>query len=53
MDTLVESFSQLRAEAKERMSDEEFRRAEEGFDRIVARVRASRKRALAAASLKG
>jgi hypothetical protein len=35
------------------MSDEEFRRAEEGFDRIVARVRASRKRALAAASLKG
>ena len=47
MDKLVESFCRLRAEAKERMSGEEFRRGEEGFDRIVARVRARRKRALA------
>jgi len=47
MDKLVESFSRLRAEAKERMSDEEFRRADEGFDRIVARVRARRRRLLA------
>jgi hypothetical protein len=51
MDKLVESFTRLRAEAKERMSDEEFRRAEEGFHRIAARVRARRKRALA--SLRG
>jgi hypothetical protein len=28
MDKLVESFSRIRSEAKERMSDEEFRRAE-------------------------
>jgi hypothetical protein len=47
MDKLVESFTRLRAEAKERMSDEEFRRAEEGFDQIVARVRARRRRLLA------
>ncbi len=47
MDKLVESFSRLRAEAKERMSDEEFRWAEEGFDQIVARVRARRRRLLA------
>ena len=51
MDKLVESFWRLRAEAKERMSDEEFRQAEEGFDRIVARVRARRRRMLA--SLRG
>ncbi len=50
-DKLVESFIRLRAEAMERMSDEEFRRAEEGFDRIVARVRARRGRLLA--SLRG
>jgi hypothetical protein len=47
MDKLVESFSRFRAEAKERMSDEEFRWAEEGFDQIVARVRARRRRLLA------
>jgi len=51
MDKLVESFSRLRAEAKERMSDEEFRWAEEGVDQIVARVRARRRRLLA--SLRG
>ena len=50
-DKLVESFIRLRAEAMERMSDEEFRRAEEGFDRIVARVRVRRGRLLA--SLRG
>lgn len=52
MDRLLEAFSRIRSEARERMSDEEFRRAEEGFDRIVARVRARRKRALALASLR-
>jgi len=51
MDKLVEAFAQIRSEAKERMSEEEFRRAEEGFDRIVTRVRARRRRELA--SLKG
>ena len=51
MDKLIESFTRLRAEAKERMSDKEFQQAEEGFDRIVARVRARRRRLLA--SLRG
>jgi hypothetical protein len=40
-----------RDEAKERMTGEEFRRAEEGIDRIAARVRARRRRMLA--SLRG
>jgi hypothetical protein len=44
MDTLVDSFSELVAEAKERMSDEEFRQAEQKFDEIVNKVRASRGR---------
>jgi hypothetical protein len=42
MDTLIESVSRLRSEAKERMSKEEFRQAEEKFDEVVSRVRASR-----------
>ena len=44
MDTLVDSFSDLVADAKKRMSPEEFRRAEKEFDEIVdkARARASR-----------
>jgi hypothetical protein len=44
MDTLVGSFSDLVAEAKERMSPEEFRQAEKEFDEIIdkARARASR-----------
>jgi outer membrane protein assembly factor BamD (BamD/ComL family) len=42
MDKLVDSFSELVAEAKERMSDEEFRQAEKKFDEIISRVRASR-----------
>jgi hypothetical protein len=44
MDTLVDSFSDLVADAKKRMSPEEFRQAEKEFDKIVdkARARASR-----------
>jgi hypothetical protein len=44
MDTLVDSFSDLVADAKKRMSPEEFRRAEKEFDEIVdkAKARASR-----------
>jgi hypothetical protein len=42
MDKLVDSFSELVAEAKERMSDEEFQQAEKKFDEIVSRARASR-----------
>jgi hypothetical protein len=42
MDKLVDSFSELVAEAKERMSDKEFREAEKKFDEIIRRVRASR-----------
>lgn len=44
MDTLVESVSRIRSEARERMSAEEFRRAEEKFDEVVNKVRASRGR---------
>jgi hypothetical protein len=44
METLVDSFSDLVAEAKEHMSDEEFRQAERKFDEIINRVRASRGR---------
>jgi hypothetical protein len=44
METLVDSFSNLVAEAKERMSPEEFRSAEKEFDEIIdkAKARASR-----------
>jgi hypothetical protein len=44
MDTLVDSFSDLVADAQKRMSPEEFRQAEKEFDKIVdkARARASR-----------
>ena len=44
MDTLVDSFSDLVADAQKRMSPEEFHRAEKKFDEIVdkARARASR-----------
>jgi outer membrane protein assembly factor BamD (BamD/ComL family) len=44
LDTLIQSVSLLRSEAKERMSKEEFRQAEEKFDEVVSRVRASRGR---------
>lgn len=40
METLVDSFSDLVAEAKERMSPEEFRQAEKEFDKIIDNVRA-------------
>jgi len=40
MDTLVEMVSRIRSEARERMSAEEFRQAEEEFDEIVNKVRA-------------
>jgi hypothetical protein len=44
METLVDSFSDLVAEAKERMSPKEFLKAEKEFDEIVdkAKARASR-----------
>jgi len=40
MDALVDSFTRLREEAKKRMTEEEFRKAEQGFDQIVMKVRA-------------
>jgi hypothetical protein len=44
MDKLVDSFSDLVEEARERMSPEEFKQAEQGFDGIInkAKARASR-----------
>lgn len=39
METLVDSFSDLVTEAKERMSPEEFREAEKEFDEITDKVR--------------
>jgi hypothetical protein len=44
LDKLVDSFSDLVAEARERMSPEDFRQAENEFDEIIdkARSRASR-----------
>lgn len=44
METLVDSFSDLVAEAKERMSEAEFREAEKKFDEIINKVHASRGR---------
>jgi hypothetical protein len=41
-DTLVDSFMRLRAEAKERMSEEEFQQAEKEFNKLANRVRARR-----------
>jgi hypothetical protein len=40
METLVDSFSNLVTEAKESMSPEEFRQAENEFDEIIDKVRA-------------
>jgi hypothetical protein len=44
MDELGDSFSDLVEDARKRMSPEEFRRAEENFDKIIdkAKARASR-----------
>ncbi len=44
IDTLVESVTRIRAEARERMSEEEFREVEERFHRLANKVRASRGR---------
>jgi hypothetical protein len=38
MDTVIGSFVRLRAEARERMSEEDFRQAEWGLDDLVRRV---------------
>jgi hypothetical protein len=43
-DTLVDSVTRLRDDAKERMSEAEFNEAEKKFDEVVNRVRASRGR---------
>jgi len=44
MDTLIDSVARIRAEAKERMSEEEFRQAEKKFHELANKVRASRGR---------
>ncbi len=44
METLVDSFSDLRDEAKQRMSEDEFREAEKKFHELANKVRASRGR---------
>jgi hypothetical protein len=44
LDTLVESVTRIRAEAKERMSEDEFRQVEEKFHQLANKVRASRGR---------
>ncbi len=44
LDTLVESVTRIRAEAKERMSEDEFRQVEEKFHQLANKVRASRPR---------
>lgn len=44
METLIDSFTRLREEARERMSEEEFRQADEKFHQLANRVRASRGR---------
>ena len=42
MDTLIESVTRIRAEAKERMSEEEFRQADQKVNQLANQVRASR-----------
>jgi hypothetical protein len=41
-DTLVESVTRLRTEARDRMSEEEFRQADEKVHQLANKVRASR-----------
>lgn len=48
MEVLVDSMMELRAEAKQRMTAEEFQEAERKFDELVANVRARRAKALKA-----
>jgi len=43
-DSLVESVTRVRNEAKERMSEDEFRQADEKFHQLANKVRASRGR---------
>jgi hypothetical protein len=40
MDKLVDSFSDLVEDAKERMSPDEFRKAEKGFDEVIDGIKA-------------
>ena len=44
MDSLTDSFNDIVSQAKEHMSEKEFRRAEEKFDQIAKKVGASRGR---------
>lgn len=44
LDTLMESVNRLRSEAKERMSDDEFREMEDKVHQLANKVRASRGR---------
>jgi len=44
LDTLIDSVTRIRAEAKERMSEDEFRQVEEKFHQLANKVRASRGR---------
>jgi hypothetical protein len=44
LDTLVESVTRIRNEARERMSDDEFRQADEKVHQLANKVRASRGR---------
>jgi hypothetical protein len=46
MDKLVEAFLKLRAEAKERMSEKEFREADRQFHELADKIRARRRRAV-------
>lgn len=40
LDTLIDSVSRIRSEARERMSEEEFREAERKFNELARKVRA-------------
>jgi hypothetical protein len=42
LDTLVESVTRIRAEARDRMSEDEFRQADEKVHQLANKVRASR-----------
>lgn len=44
METLVDSFTRLHEEARQRMSEEEFRQADDKFHELANKVRASRGR---------
>ena len=44
METLVESLNRLRSDAKERMSEDEFREMEDKVHQLANKVRASRGR---------